>query len=127
MRWLEACPDDDDLHVICQLKNPCYPTVCTGDQRSAAASYPIGSSPGLCKIEMQTLPSGYTAKGKRTVQVSNSSEGPRRRRQAQTLAIWVPHLRQEPAGGRTVRVVLGEGKPSIEEATLTAIQANLSS
>ena len=35
-------------------------TVCTGDQRSFACSYPIGSSPGLCRMEMHTLPSGYT-------------------------------------------------------------------
>lgn len=37
-------------------------TVWTGDQRSAAFSYPCGSSPGLCRIEMQTLPSAYTAR-----------------------------------------------------------------
>ena len=36
-------------------------TVCTGDQRSNAFSYPCGSSPGLCRMEMHTLPSAYTA------------------------------------------------------------------
>lgn len=35
-------------------------TVCTGDQRSLACSYPIGSSPGECRMEMHTRPSEYT-------------------------------------------------------------------
>ena len=32
-------------------------TVCTGDQRSLASSYPLGSSPGACKMLMHTRPS----------------------------------------------------------------------
>lgn len=36
-------------------------TVCTGDHRSAAVSYPCGSSPGLWRMEMHTRPSTYTA------------------------------------------------------------------
>lgn len=35
-------------------------TVCTGDHLSLAFSYPFGSSPGVCKMEMHTRPSGYT-------------------------------------------------------------------
>ena len=35
-------------------------TVCTGLHRSLACSYPIGSSPGECKMEMHTRPSAYT-------------------------------------------------------------------
>ena len=34
----------------------------TGLHLSELDSYPIGSSPGACKIEMQTLPSEYTDK-----------------------------------------------------------------
>ena len=37
-----------------------FSTDWTGLHLSALVSYPIGSSPGACKIEMQTLPSGYT-------------------------------------------------------------------
>ena len=37
-------------------------TVWMGDHLSEASSYPLGSSPGECKIEMQTFPSGYTIK-----------------------------------------------------------------
>lgn len=32
--------------------------VCTGDHRSDADSYPYASSPGACRIEMQTSPVG---------------------------------------------------------------------
>jgi hypothetical protein len=32
--------------------------VCTGDQRSAAVSYPYWSSSGGCRIEMQSRPDG---------------------------------------------------------------------
>jgi hypothetical protein len=35
-------------------------TVCTGLHRSLACSYPVGSSPGECRIEIQTRPSEYT-------------------------------------------------------------------
>jgi len=35
-------------------------TLWTGDHLSFALSYPYLSSPGSCKIEMQTVPSGYT-------------------------------------------------------------------
>lgn len=37
-----------------------FSTLCTGDHLSALDSYPIGSSPGACKIDIQTLPSAYT-------------------------------------------------------------------
>ena len=37
-----------------------FSTLWTGLQRSDADSYMVGSSPGACKIEMQTVPSGYT-------------------------------------------------------------------
>ena len=33
------------------------PTVWTGDHRSLATSYPWGSSPGLCRMDMHTRPS----------------------------------------------------------------------
>ena len=39
-----------------------FSTLCTGDQRSVLDSYPIGSSPGACNIDMHTLPSEYTEK-----------------------------------------------------------------
>ena len=35
-----------------------FSTLCTGLQRSEACSYIVGSSPGVCRIEMQTVPSG---------------------------------------------------------------------
>lgn len=35
-----------------------FSTLCTGLHRSEADSYIVGSSPGACKIEMQTVPSG---------------------------------------------------------------------
>ena len=35
-----------------------FSTLCTGLQRSDACSYIVGSSPGVCRIEMQTVPSG---------------------------------------------------------------------
>ena len=35
-------------------------TVCVGFHRSAAVSPESGSSPGGCRIEMHSLPSGYT-------------------------------------------------------------------
>ena len=38
-------------------------TVWMGDQRSLACSYPFGSFPGACRMEMHTRPSGYTAPG----------------------------------------------------------------
>ena len=34
-----------------------FSTLCTGLQRSDAASYIVGSSPGVCRIEMHTVPS----------------------------------------------------------------------
>ena len=34
-----------------------FSTLCTGLQRSEACSYIVGSSPGVCSMEMQTLPS----------------------------------------------------------------------
>jgi hypothetical protein len=37
-----------------------FSTLCTGLQRSEACSYMVGSSPGVCNIEMQTFPSAYT-------------------------------------------------------------------
>lgn len=37
-----------------------FSTDCTGLHLSELDSQPIGSSPGACNIEMQTLPSGYT-------------------------------------------------------------------
>lgn len=36
-------------------------TVCTGNQRSEAVSYPYLSSPGSCRMEIQTTPSGPTS------------------------------------------------------------------
>jgi len=36
-----------------------FSTLCTGLQRSEACSYMVGSSPGVCNIEMHTFPSGY--------------------------------------------------------------------
>lgn len=39
-----------------------FSTLCTGLHRSEACSYMVGSSPGVCNIEMQTFPSGYTTK-----------------------------------------------------------------
>ena len=48
---------DDSIEIIDII---IVSTVCTGDHLSLALSYPFGSSPGECKIEMQTLPSGYT-------------------------------------------------------------------
>lgn len=41
-----------------------FSTLWTGLQRSDADSYMVGSSPGACNIEMQTLPSGYTVNRK---------------------------------------------------------------
>ena len=38
-----------------------FSTLCTGLHRSDASSYMVGSSPGVCKIDMQTFPSGYTS------------------------------------------------------------------
>jgi hypothetical protein len=38
--------------------NMTFSTLCTGLQRSDACSYIVGSSPGVCRIEMHTLPSG---------------------------------------------------------------------
>lgn len=35
-----------------------FSTLWTGLQRSDACSYIVGSSPGVCKMEMQTVPSG---------------------------------------------------------------------
>ena len=35
-----------------------FSTLWTGLQRSDACSYMVGSSPGVCKIDMQTVPSG---------------------------------------------------------------------
>ena len=40
-----------------------FSTLWTGLQRSDADSYMVGSSPGACKIEMHTVPSGYTVEG----------------------------------------------------------------
>lgn len=39
-------------------------TVCTGNQRSEAVSYPYLSSPGSCRMEIQTTPSGPTSEKK---------------------------------------------------------------
>ena len=57
--------------------------------------------PGGCKIEMQTLPSGYTIRLAKIVGT-----------------VRVPHLSQEPHLGRVVRVVIGECQGSLEESTL---------
>lgn len=35
-----------------------FSTLCTGLHRSEALSYMRGSSPGVCKIEIHTFPSG---------------------------------------------------------------------
>lgn len=35
-----------------------FSTLCTGLQRSEADSYMVGSSPGVCRMEMHTVPSG---------------------------------------------------------------------
>ena len=35
-----------------------FSTLCTGLQRSDACSYIVGSSPGVWRMEMQTVPSG---------------------------------------------------------------------
>ena len=40
-----------------------FSTLCTGLQRSDACSYCVGSSPGVCKMEIHTVPSGYTGTG----------------------------------------------------------------
>ena len=37
-----------------------FSTDCTGDHLSALVSYPIGSSPGAWRMDIQTRPSGYT-------------------------------------------------------------------
>lgn len=37
-----------------------FSTLCTGLHRSADNSYPMGSSPGACNIDMQTRPSAKT-------------------------------------------------------------------
>lgn len=37
-----------------------FSTLCTGLHRSALLSYPVGSSPGACRMDIHTLPSGYT-------------------------------------------------------------------
>jgi hypothetical protein len=40
--------------------NMTFSTDCTGLHLSEACSYMVGSSPGVCRIEIQTVPSGYT-------------------------------------------------------------------
>jgi len=37
-----------------------FSTLWTGLQRSEACSYIVGSSPGVCSIDIHTFPSGYT-------------------------------------------------------------------
>ena len=124
-------------------------TVCTGDHLSAAVSYPCGSLPGLCRIEMHTRPSGYTAQegvctcmrrwemGHAYRECARNQTGRKTACCCATvqcglvqlpppcvgLTIRVPHLASEAACGWGVGVVLGECQACIEEAPLTAAQA----
>lgn len=42
---------------ILTTESKIFSTLCTGLHLSALDSYPIGSSPGACNIEIHTLPS----------------------------------------------------------------------
>lgn len=46
--------------------NSIFSTLCTGLHRSELLSYPVGSSPAVCNIDIHTLPSGYTTEGQST-------------------------------------------------------------